>query len=143
MDRSKIAHRFRAQQNYPGQATGMTLPQVQNKYTTCGKIYGQAINLSPGDNSRIHIDMPKDGRELLGISTYYNYANANENPRINLHINNTTFLNGVGSRALEVENVGSSLYFPLSLPLSGNDNITVDINNVNVNQTMTIYFYYS
>lgn len=137
------SQRFRAQQNYPGQSQGMSLQQTQKAYTTAGKIYGQAINLSAGDNSQILIDLPKDGRQLIGVATYFNYANANENPRLNLHINNTTFLNGVGTRALEVENVGSALYFSLSLPLTGNDNIKVDINGVVNANTITVYFYYA
>jgi len=135
-------NRFAANAQFPGQQVGNTLDFVRNQYTTGEKIYGQTVNLASGSNVNIDVNLPKDGRLLLGVSFYTNYDNATENPTATLTVNNTKFIVSAGIRAMDIENLREAMYKPLNLALSGNDTISVDINVVGNAKPLQMQFYY-
>ena len=45
-------------------------------------------------------------------------------------------------RAFDVENLREAMYYPLNLPLSGNDQITIDINAVGNAKIINLNFHY-
>lgn len=122
--------------------TGVNLPTLQSNYLTACKIYGQRINTAVGSNPDIDINLPRDGRLLVGISIYQPYVDANDAPNYNLKINNTVFVQSTTTRALSVENLRSQLYYPLNVQLVGNDNISVSINGVTAAAFVDCVFYY-
>lgn len=135
-------NRFSANAQYPGQQVGESLDFVKNQYITAQKVYGQTQNLSSGSNVNIDINLPKDGRLLLGISFYLNYDNATENPTATLTVNNTKFIVQTGVRAMDIENLRERMYKDLNLSLSGNDTISMDINAVGNAKAIQMQFYY-
>jgi len=134
--------RYASANGFPGEQIGMSLNQSKDAYRLSRKLYGQQVNLQSGGNPEIDINLPKDGRLLLGLSIYLNYDNAAENPTLNLNVNNTKFINSTGVRAFDVENLREAMYYPLNLPLSGNDQITIDINAVGNAKVINLNFHY-
>ena len=133
---------FAAGAQFPGQQAGKDLNEVRAEYTTGCKIYGQNVQLAVGNNPAIDINLPRDGRQLIGISVYHDYDSAAENPLSTLNINNTIFLESVGFRTFDLENLQSRMFYPLNISLSGNDRITLDINNVLAAATCSLNFHY-
>lgn len=137
-----LDRRFSSNVQYPGQTIGMTKSEVQAQYITACKIYGQNINLVVGNNPAIDINLPRDGRQLIGISVYFDYNSNTENPLTTLNINNTIFIESVGFRALDLQNLRERMFYPLNIALSGNDRISLDINLVAANQVANFNFHY-
>lgn len=135
-------NRFSARSGYPGQQTGNSLEQTRKDYILNQKIYGQAINLVAGINPDIDINLPKDGRQLLGISVYIGGLTPLQNPNFDLIINNTRFVQSVGLRTIFVETLQDKQYTTLNLPLSGDDQIRLTINNGVAGTTAFFNFYY-
>tara|TARA_R110000782_G_scaffold71711_3_gene143742 strand:+ start:1433 stop:1855 length:423 start_codon:yes stop_codon:yes gene_type:complete len=137
-----INKRFGAASGYPGEQTGMSLDQTRSAYILNKKIYGQAENLATGSNTAIDINLPKDGRLLIGISIYTDYDNAIENPTIDLYVNNTRFITATGARQVDITYLREQMFYPLNLPLSGQDTITMDINAVGNAKAISLQFHY-
>jgi hypothetical protein len=122
-----IDQRFQAGRQYPGEQIGKDYNQVRAAYSTGRKLYSQRVNLNAGSNPAIDINLPKDGRILLGISLYYPYANTGDQPQLTLNINNTIIQQGAAFRQLDTTGLQSNVYYPIDVPLSGNDRITLDV----------------
>jgi hypothetical protein len=133
---------FQANSQFPGQRMGLTLDQVRNQTIFTPKAYGQRINVLTGNNPQNDINLPRDGQKIIGISLYYAYQNAGENPQLTLNVNNTIFLDSIGFRSIDQETMGSALFLPLDINLSGNDRIIVDINQVTNANRADLQFYY-
>ena len=140
---NSIQKRFAGNPAYPGEQLGMSLDAVRSRYILAGKIYGQTLPLPVGTSAAISIHLPRDGRVLNGINILFAYANAAENPLLTLTINNTKFITSTNVRAIDAPTLGSQVYYPLSLPLSGNDEIIAEISNVTVANNMYINFFYA
>ena len=135
-------NRFAARSGYPGQQTGNSLEQTRNEYIKNQKIYGQSVNLVAGSNPDIDINLPKDGRQLLGISVYIGGLTVLQNPNFDLIINNTRFVQSVGLRSISIETLQERQYTTLNLPLSGDDQIKLSINNGVAGTIAFFNFYY-
>jgi hypothetical protein len=140
---NNLNKRFQAGRQYPGQQIGKSLEEVKADYILQRKAYGQTLALNAGSNPDIDINLPKDGRMLLGISCYAALTAATDNPTIDLEVNNTTFINSLGIRAIQVETLQEKMYYPLNLPLSGNDQITLDFAGVPAGLTVFMNFHYA
>jgi hypothetical protein len=135
-------HPFMANSQFPGQRMGQSLDQVRDQIIFMPKAYGQRINVNVGNNPANDINLPRDGQKIIGISLYYPYQNAGENPQLTLNVNNTIFLESIGFRSMDQETIQSRLFLPLDIPLAGNDRILIDINNVTAINRSDIQFYY-
>ena len=133
---------FKAGSQYPGQRLGMDLNAVRKDIIFMPKVYGQSINVVAGSNPNNVINLPRDGQKMIGISIYYNYPNAVDNPELTLNVNNTIYIDGVGLRALDINNLGSQIFIPLAIPLSGNDRITVSLDDATNQNRLFVQFYY-
>lgn len=138
-----INQRFAGNPAYPGQQLGMSLDEVRGRYIEAGKIYGQTLPLPVATSGQITINLPKDGRVLNGININYAYASAAENPLLTLTVNNTKFITSGNIRAIDATTLGSQVYYPLALPLSGNDEIVIEMSGVTVANNMYINFFYA
>lgn len=139
---NNLDKRFAANAQFPGQQIGMSKEQVQAQYILQCKIYGQNLNLVVGNNPALDINLPRDGRQLIGISVYYDYDSATENPLTTLNINNTIFIDSVGFRTFDLTNLRERMFYPLNIALSGNDRIILDINLVAANKVANLNFHY-
>jgi len=133
---------FQSNQQFPGQRMGQSLQQVREQIIYMPKAYGQRINVNVGSNPANDINLPRDGQKIIGISIYFPYANAAENPQLTLNVNNTIFLESIGFRSIDQEVIASSLFLPLDIPLAGNDRILIDINNVAAIARADVQIYY-
>jgi hypothetical protein len=134
--------RFQANAAYPGQQIGMDLNGSRAANILARKIYGQEIRLNSGSNLAIDINIPRDGRLICGLSLYMPYAGGTDNPTFTLNVNNTIFIQSVGFRTIDVNTLQSSQYYEILIPLSGNDRVTLDVQNVVGNPTVYFQFYY-
>ena len=134
--------KFAANAAYPGQQMVMSLTESRAMNIEARKIYGQVIRLNTGDNVAIDINIPRDGRLICGLSIYIPYAGATDNPIFNLNINNTIFIQSVGLRTVDIDTLQSAQKFDIQIPLSGNDRVTLDVNNVVGNPTLYVNFQY-
>lgn len=139
---NNLDKRFASNAQFPGQQIGMTKEQVQAQYILQCKIYGQNLNLVVGNNPALDINLPRDGRQLIGISVYYDYDSTTENPLTTLNINNTIFIDSVGFRTFDLTNLRERMFYPLNIALSGNDRIILDINLVAANKVANLNFHY-
>lgn len=139
---NNLDKRFASNAQFPGQQIGMTKEQVQAQYILQCKIYGQNLNLVVGNNPALDINLPRDGRQLIGISVYYDYQSTTENPLTTLNINNTIFIDSVGFRTFDLTNLRERMFYPLNIALSGNDRIILDINLVAANKVANLNFHY-
>lgn len=139
---NNLDKRFAANAQFPGQQIGMSKEQVQAQYILACKIYGQNLNLVVGNNPALDINLPRDGRQLIGISVYFDYDSATENPLTTLNINNTIFIDSVGFRTFDLTNLRERMFYPLNIALSGNDRIILDINLVAANKVANLNFHY-
>jgi len=133
---------FGAANGYPGNQVGMSLDQAREMTILQKKIFGQRFNLVTGTNPENLLNLPKDGRMLRGISLYYPYSSTIDNPELNLKINNSLFIVNVGFRTIDIDSLMSSQYYELNLPLSGNDEIVLDFNQVLSNSKVQIQIHY-
>ena len=128
----KIGHNkmLKALEGYPGERMGKSLDDVRNEYSNCNKVYTENFNLAVGSNNDLRIDLPASARFLIGISWYSPFQNSDESPRLTYELNNTTIINKTPVRQFLVDNLQAQVFYPIQLPLSGQDTHIVDINEV-------------
>lgn len=133
---------FQSAEDYPGENLDMDLKQVQKVYRETGKIYGQRDTMSVGMNSNVTVNLPREGKLLLGLSTYYNYRDADENPILTLEVNNGIIIKQTGIRVFDVNTLRERMYYPIMYPLSGNDEIKYSLDGVTATKVLSTNFHY-
>lgn len=132
----------KARATYPGENQGLTYDEVQMRYRSCNKIYTENFDLSSGSNNDLQVNLPSEARYLIGISWYSPFDNDVENPTIQYELNNQTLINQTPVRALSVNNLQSQVFYPVDLPLTGQDRHIVDINAVGNSKVGSLIFHY-
>jgi len=135
-------NKFFGAQGMPGQAIGMTINEVKEGYVCSRKIYTQNTQLQTGANTNLIANLPSSARFLIGISYYSNFDNAAESPQLNYTLNNSIIIQKTPVRSILIDNLQSQVYYPLGLPLSGNDTHEFDILEVGNQKISSLIFHY-
>ena len=133
---------IKARANYPGETEGIPLSRVRSSYENCNKIYSQTENLAVGTNNDIVINLPASARYLVGISYYSPFENSVESPLFSYELNNSIIIQKTPVRILLPSNLESQVFYPIDLPLSGQDTHLIDVTNVTQVKNATFVFHY-
>lgn len=126
--------------NYPGQRLGMTLDQakqyVQNQVKSIG--LKTAMIVGPVNDK---IQLPGDASILVGIA--FDPAGVND-IAFTLNVNQSIIHEDIGTVFATAGNVGGlgiQPFFPVNIPVTGNDTIKLDFNSAWAGNLRTLIYY--
>jgi len=125
----------------PGQKIGMTIQEVKDFIKAQKRIKGFSFDVVAGDNTGLQIQLPGTAKVLLGIICFPGVPAVSGSNEIELKINNEIAIEQTPARFLSAD-VTDNDFIYLPRPLSGNDDISININNVTVPTTVELALYY-
>lgn len=111
---------------FPGEASGLTTPQLQNLIAQQPRVTGVNFTAGAGTSTINNIKLPGDSKLLLGIIFT---PTGDVNDTFDISINNNKIVDNASVFLHSSDNSQSisSQYFEYIQPLSGKDSIIVDI----------------
>lgn len=134
----------RGQNLYPGKNMGMTLQQVQEFIRCQKRSRGYEFDLSVGDNPNLYVDLSGSADLLLGLAIAVrddDYTSTLYNGTVDLQVNNDIVIESHPLRLLTYKFIEDEYYF-FPRPLSGSDDIKLNIRNVTDAQILDVVMYY-
>lgn len=125
----------------PGQKLGMTIQEVKDFIKAQKRIKGFSFDVVAGDNTGLQVQLPGTAKVLLGIICFPGTTATAGSNEIELKINNEIAIEQTPARFLSAD-VTDSDFIYLPRPLSGNDDISININGVIAPDTVEFGFYY-
>lgn len=124
----------------PGDRVGLTDEQVQDLIRQSKRVKGQSYDLSVGSNENLSVQLPGTSYMLLGFVFAFSGANP-PSGNAKLTINNeivvdSSFVEFFGSDYTDEE------YYFIPRPLSGQDDIKFSVNDVDLEYTLNVNYYY-
>lgn len=126
----------------PGQALNLSVEQVKQFIRTSKRCKGQVYDLSTGANTALEVSLPGTAKMMLGFALVFTGQN-NDSPSgyMTMQINNDIVIDNVEVTFFSGEFTDEEYYF-FPFPLSGQDDITITIEDVILAYTLNVNFYY-
>lgn len=132
----------RAFMNYPGESGGLKLDEVRRQYSECNKIFSQTVSANAGATNDVVVNLPAGARYLVGISYYSNFDSSAENPLFTYTLNNTELITKTPVRQILIPNLQSQVFYPINLPLTGQDQHILDLESYGNAKKVSFIFHY-
>lgn len=129
---------------YPGYRNKMTVEQVRNFIKKQKRTRGQQYSLNTGDNNDLNVELSGTARVLLGLAVAVpndDFSNAAYNGTVDLKINNEVVLDAHPIRLLSYKFIEDEYYF-FPRPLSGQDDIKINVRGRTAAGDLDVVFYY-
>ena len=126
----------------PGKSLGMTVQEVTEFIENQKRSKGFSFDLLAGNNRGLDVQLPGNSKVMLGISiARLNSGSPTALGEFSLKVNNETIIDDVNAAFLSNQFMDDEFYW-YPRPISGNDDITIDFNNVAAPVTAKVSFYY-
>jgi len=125
----------------PGKRLGLSVEQVRELIKREKRMKGEQFPLSTGDNKSLTVTLPGTAYMLLGFAFSFDKITASVDGLCSLKINNDTVVDEVFVEFFGKDYTDEEYYF-VPRPLSGQDDIKFNVNEVTATYELNVILYY-